>query len=368
MIRTAFRRYQRRGFTLIELLVVIAVIAVLIGLLLPAVQAAREAARRAQCVKNLKELGLACHNYQEATNVFPEADWYQAYVCEGTTPIPAYSGWSHVGSFFLMLLPYIEQAPLYNTFNSTRHPFQPENSTLAGTNLAALHCPSDPAVATRTAFSIDDFSGIYCTWPPNMLPYYIPHNSYAGSVGYFTPYPNGAPSPPGTDPNESAEIAQGNGMFYFGHAVSISEITDGTSNTFLMGERAFGLMVAADQAQWYWWHSGSYGDSCFTTWAPINQLRKDQFDYETLPGGGSFAITALSSYHLGGVNLVFADGSVRFIKETIDTWQFNTATQMPAGMTQGANRLFSLAPHTYIGMYQKLSTRNGGEVVSFDQY
>ena len=368
MIRTKLGHCKASGFTLVELLVVITVIAVLIALLLPAVQSAREASRRAQCANNLKQLGLACHNYAGAQSVLPEGDWYQFYLAEdGSGPLKGYNGWAHVGSYVLMLLPFLEQASVYNAFNANFHPFQPTNSTLAGTNLGVLHCPSDPAVGDRIGFPTDLFGGIYGTWPPSMLPYYVCFNSYGGSVGYFTPYPNGAPSKPGTDPNEAAEIAQGNGVFYFGHAVSLAEISDGTSNTFLIGERGHGLLTPVDQQRWNWWHSGSYGDSGFTTQPPLNQLRKDQFNYENLPGGGSTAIGGAASFHSGGANIAFCDGAVKFVKDSIDSWQLSANTQLPAGMSQ-SNGLFSLAPGTYIGVYQKLSTRNGGEAVSGDQY
>jgi prepilin-type N-terminal cleavage/methylation domain-containing protein/prepilin-type processing-associated H-X9-DG protein len=366
---TIGRRRPGRGFTLIELLVVITIIAILIALLLPAVQSAREAARRLQCVNNLKQLGLACQTYASAYDVFPQGDWYQFYLRDdGSGPIPHFGGWAHSGGFLLMLLPHFEQANVYNAFNVVFHPFQPTNSTLAATSLNALHCPSDPAVDTRVVFASDDlFNGTYGIWPPHMLPYYIALSSYTGSVGYYTPYPNSRPSPPGTDPNEAAEIAQGNGIFYFGHAVRIGEVTDGTSNTLMLSEHVYGVLHAKDQRTWHWWHSGSYGDSGFTSQAPINQILKDRTNYDTLAGGGATAIAGSSSLHGGGANFAFCDGSVRFLRETTDSWQLNRQTQLPAGMSSFAGLSF-LAPNTYIGVYQKLSTRNGGEVISADQY
>lgn len=366
----AARRCHRvAAFTLIELLVVITIITLLLAMLIPAVSSAREASRRAQCANNLKQLGLACHNYSQANGVFPEGDWYQHYkLDDGSGPISHYGGWAHAGSYALMLLPFLEQSAVYNSFNAVFHPYQVTNSTLAGTSLNVLHCPSDSLAATRLAYQDDINSGQYSVWPPNKLPYYVCFSSYAGSVGYFTPYPAGGPSKPGTDPNEKAEIAQGNGIFYFGHAVSLSEITDGTSSTFLIGEHAYGLLHPKDQMLWMWWHSGAYGDSGFTTQPPINQLVKDQFNYQSLPGGGSTAIGGASSFHPGGVNIAFCDGSVKFVKESVDSWQLNAQSQLPSGMSVLSDRLFNLAPGTYIGVYQKLSTRNGGEPVGADQY
>src|SRR5262249_27997807 len=126
--RPMLRHARARGFTLIELLVVIAIIAVLIALLLPAVQSAREAARGAQCTNNLKQIGLAVHNYVDANQAMPAGDWFQRY----WTTNGGSGGWHHAGSFFLGLLPYFEQGPLFNSFNSTHHPFQPDNATLHG--------------------------------------------------------------------------------------------------------------------------------------------------------------------------------------------------------------------------------------------
>jgi prepilin-type N-terminal cleavage/methylation domain-containing protein/prepilin-type processing-associated H-X9-DG protein len=367
-MRRVTRQRARRGFTLIELLVVISIIALLIGLLLPAVQSAREAARRAQCSNNLKQIGLACHNYAAAIGTFPEGDWYQRYLKDdGTGPILHFNGWAHAGSYVLMLLPFLEQSNVYNTFNMAFHPYQPTNFTLGGVSLDVLHCPSDPAASQPVILPADIFNGGYGTWPPNMMPCRIGVSSYGGSVGYYTPYPVGVPTPPGTDPNEQAEIAQGNGIFYFGHAVALGEVTDGTSNTLLAGEHAYGILHPEDKQTWDWWHSGAYGDSGFTTQPPVNQLIRDRFNYQNLAGGGSTAIGGASSFHPGGATFVFCDGSVRFLRETIDSWQLNIDTQLPAGMSV-VNGLGYLAPTTYIGVYQKLSTRNGGETISADQY
>jgi prepilin-type processing-associated H-X9-DG protein len=231
-----------------------------------------------------------------------------------------------------------------------------------------LHCPSDPPIAQALVFPDDRlFNGGYGVRPSHMLPQHVALSSYTGSVGYFTPYPNGYPTPPGSDPNEAAEIAQGNGIIYFGHAVSFGEITDGTSNTLLVSEHAYGVLTADDQQVWHWWHSGAYGDSGFTSQAPINQIMKDRVNYQTLPGGGSTAICGASSFHGGGVNFAFCDGSVHFLKETVDSWQLNRQTQLPAGMSK-VQGLYFLDPNAYIGVYQKLSTRNGGEIISADQY
>ena len=127
-----------RGFTLIELLVVIAIIAVLIALLLPAVQSAREAARRIQCTNNLKQLGLALHNYHDGAQVFPMHDWFQYY----TTDTGASQGWHHVGSYVQLLLPFFEQGAAANSMNYSYHSFQCQNLTIQGRANASKFGPA----------------------------------------------------------------------------------------------------------------------------------------------------------------------------------------------------------------------------------
>jgi prepilin-type N-terminal cleavage/methylation domain-containing protein len=144
-----FLRRRSGGFTLIELLVVIAIIAVLIGLLLPAVQSAREAARRVQCVNNLKQLALGAMNYESASGCYPlDGSWVA-----GST-VPQGRMTTNV-----RLLPFIEQVALYNTFNQSTWTTDPSNITLAGVKVATLFCPSDPATAQPINLSGPDPSG-----------------------------------------------------------------------------------------------------------------------------------------------------------------------------------------------------------------
>ena len=212
----------------------------------------------------------------------------------------------------------------------------------------------------------------------------IAKNSYPCSVGYWTPYPAAASAPPPggpyNDTNASAEIGQAHGVFQFQNAVSINGITDGTSNTMAIGEHAFALLTAGDdKVQWYWWHSGSYGDSAFSTIVPPNYLKKNATNYQNQPGGGSRALGGASSLHPGGMNICFADGSVKFIKETIGTWQVvagnngcgGGADTLPVGYTPscgGSPGTVGSLVGTPPGVWQALGSRNGGEVISADQY
>src|SRR5213596_361748 len=136
--KTDQRRRHRAGFTLIELLVVIAIIGALIALLLPAVQAAREAARRSQCTNNLKQLGLATHGYADTHGVMPMGSFKMSPPPSGD---PCKGG--HEAGVFIAILPYLEQGPLFNAFNSNVHYETAPNSTVVGTGLSVLWCPSD---------------------------------------------------------------------------------------------------------------------------------------------------------------------------------------------------------------------------------
>ena len=344
MSRTAQRS---RGFTLIELLVVIAIIAVLIALLLPAVQSAREAARRIQCVNNLKQIGLGFANYESAVGAFPIGSFMKT-PGDPADPSAGPGSGRHEHSIWVRILPYIEQAQLYNAFNNSAHYSNPPNATVQATGVNAIWCPSDPKV---TQLDFSNFS------------YGMRFTSYKGSSGtWFSPGRYQDPSVPAF----SQALAQANGMFYFYSAVKISSITDGTSNTMTAAEVAYGQLAQGDQVCWAWWDSGNYADSMFTTLYPLNAVKK-------IGNGGTggainadIAVAAASSFHPGGANFLFADGSVKFIKDTIQTMSFNTSTGVPNGITVDGNNIYTVTQP--FGVYQALSTRNGGEVISADSF
>ncbi len=348
-----------RGFTLIELLVVIAIIAVLIALLLPAVQSAHEAARRAQCTNNMKQIALAAHNYVSSNDSFPIG-----------SPMKLDSGqWvGYLGgnyyvedqSTFVSMLGYFEQGALFNAMNFSRSIYSAANSTVYATGLATLWCPSDGQIAgKRLSFgqygdnpnltvAFTSYAACTGTWWPEMLnSCYI---AYPAQMTSCSAYYN--------------VINSLNGVFIYNNATKLSGITDGTSNTIMYGEHANGAFTAADSKCFDWWGDAYALDTVFSTLYPINPFNKVA---KVSDNDGDSWADAASSFHPGGANFAFCDGSVRFIKDSVSSWQFNPATGLPTGVTFTSN-IYSITPGTRMGVYQQLSTRAGGEVVSSDAY
>ncbi|GAC1451261.1 MAG: DUF1559 domain-containing protein [Isosphaeraceae bacterium] len=352
-----------KAFTLIELLVVIAIIAVLIALLLPAVQAAREAARRAQCINNLKQLALASHNYESANGTFPMGRNQQAYIDVGGAFQTYADGWGQ----FAAILQFTEQSPFANSINFSLGCYQLRNSTACGVGLSILWCPSDGEINGLRFF--EPSAG----WDGTTIG--ITYADYAGMMGTCFPYGN-----------NQAQLAAMNGMFFdmgtpafLGGTASqpparIASITDGTSNTIMFGEHAHSKFYKANckgdgSCSWEgngWWEDSDYADASITSFYPINPkfpntYRGDVCDSNNLAGAYQ---TAASSNHSGGANFAFADGSVKFLKDSISTWNYQF-------IGRDANCLPVLAPSKpggLPGVYQALTTRNGGEVISADTY
>jgi prepilin-type N-terminal cleavage/methylation domain-containing protein/prepilin-type processing-associated H-X9-DG protein len=351
---------RTRAFTLIELLVVIAIIAVLISLLLPAVQSAREAARRAQCCNNLKQLGLALANYESSNLCYPPATSLQTNLNAGIAFGPGP---------FCSMLSYLEQGPLFAAYNSSLSAQDDANSTVDSAGLSVLWCPSDSQVSDRFAEGPGTYHNGTTNWS---------FTSYAGCYGQWAGYWWGAGPAGGPTAAAAPSLAQYNGAiisiganpFLPGlsrNVVKISSVTDGTSNTLAFGERAHSLLSKTDGSfyYWHWFMSANYGDTTFTAFYPINIQKKNQ-NYPSVTDGGTF-VNAASSFHPGGADFAFCDGSVRFLKDSISSWSLNPATGYPTGTNLTANGWVTAAGYSP-GVYQALSSINGGEVVSADAY
>ncbi|QEH34231.1 Type II secretion system protein G precursor [Aquisphaera giovannonii] len=370
---------SRPGFTLIELLVVIAIIAVLIALLLPAVQSAREAARRSQCTNNLKQLGLALANYESANGSFPMAFFWQWCEAGGTCAGSIGNGYGPM----VALLPYYEQGALWNSYNTSVEAFGDVNSTIDGTGVATIWCPSDGSI-----------QGYRSTYAPseiyNNLPHPMCYSNYRGNWGSWTGSPTGTwPGGTADAAHRAAALKQFNGVFVsngYGAAgsallptyagvvrapVRIAAVTDGTSNTAAFSEIAHGLLSKNDYSphgsfeDWQWWTSGNLGDTSYAHYWPVNPQKKT-LNVATVDQGGAF-VNGASSFHPGGINVAFVDGSVRFIKDSIDTWQLVPATGYPVGATRDQS-VWVPGTGMKVGVWQAIGTVNGGEVVSADAY
>jgi prepilin-type N-terminal cleavage/methylation domain-containing protein/prepilin-type processing-associated H-X9-DG protein len=293
---------MRRGFTLIELLVVIAIIAVLIGLLLPAVQKVREAAARLACRNNLKQLGLAMHNYHDTMQTFPPA-----YINKGKYGT---SGFSFTHGWAPFLLPYIEQQTLYKLYRWDFPLFAPENQPVVAAHLKIFQCPSTPEqdrYMTITAFAAFGTKGACGDYTIA-----LGVDSRLAQLGWVDPAGGNyrgaltnTPTPAlGLSPNPIGTC--------------IATITDGTSNTILITEDAGRPRV---------WQAGKAGPDQTLEGGPWDHykgpiiLEGSSFDGTTQPGQCALNCTndrEVYAFHTGGANAVFADGSVHFLPRSIN--------------------------------------------------
>jgi prepilin-type N-terminal cleavage/methylation domain-containing protein len=323
---------RRRGFTLIELLVVIAIIAVLIALLLPAIQAAREAARRAQCTNNQKQLGLAMHNYHSAIGTFPIGRM-GINRPPGSLGYPGdATGANHRFTWSWLILPYLEQGTVSGAINFSLPYAHLAQTTALYSELAVLLCPSDPNGGVINAYTYKFHLG-----------------NYVANWGN-TQYDQGAINNPFNGPQPPVPVPFLGAPFALDRSYGIQNITDGTSNTLLLGEVI--VCQASGSAVGQVDHRGAmfnddYNCTMFMAYTAPNSTIPDQvptwcvYPYATNPPCINLypAFNASRSYHPGGVDALMSDGSVRFVKNTVN-----------------------------VPTWRALSTTQGGEVISSDAY
>ncbi|MGQ9604745.1 MAG: DUF1559 domain-containing protein [Thermogutta sp.] len=317
---------SRIGFTLVELLVVIAIIGILIALLLPAVQAAREAARRSQCTNNLKQIALATANYEDAVKSIPPgrmgsdcSDYYGLAPTSGANIKYDYQRQGTSG--FVMLLPYMEEKNLYDSLNG----FQ------MGT-IQPANCNFGPSTAGWLS-TIPNYQQVFRTRPPVFVcPSSTDEPFRTGTPEFSTGCYALCSGSIGPSQGISGAVKAGNtGMFMYIRSMKFSDCLDGLSNTFFFGE-----VIKSHTAEGTnrWWIAGRHADSLRTTDNPLNTPVGEGITYPA--GGGGIGSGrnngAFGSFHPGGGNFAYGDGSVRFISNTID-----------------------------LVIYRALSTREGGE-------
>ena len=275
------------GFTLIELLVVIAIIGMLVALLLPAVQAARESARRTQCVNNLKQIGVACLNYHDSFKVLPSG--YIASVPYSDV-VPTTPGWGWAS----LILPMMEENGIHGLIDF-RLPIEHPNNAVVKTIISGYLCPSDQVEPLD--FLLADTSG-------NAIVRAAP-SSYAASVG--------------SDASE-ADAETGNGVFYRNSATRLAKISDGTSHTTMVGDRGWGQVngIWAGAPNLAITRPGTFNlwQSATATAPVLTLVHNNWINIITDSDGG---LDDFSSFHTDGANVLFADGSVHFIQSiTVD--------------------------------------------------
>ncbi len=319
----SFRRF-RSAFTLVELLVVIAIIGILVGLLLPAVQQAREAARRMQCSNNVKQIGLAFHNYESATKSFPIN-----YAMRGIPPFPNTGpGIANSGrSWMQMILPYIEQTNLYNNIDftvglqpKTSAPTTPvgKNRLVAATVITNFLCPSDDSNEGGTLLSRSDLNETNAPADRWAVTCYKACSGQNWGAGIFSPV-----LAVGKNAGSNDGLNRGDGVIASNQTnvnptTKIGHLSDGTSNTFIIGEAMPGW------SQWNWWYNPNAVTA--TCAIPLNRVLKVPKNIGDWPNNYSFA-----SRHTGGANFGLGDGSVRFISDSIDTALYRAYATISGG-------------------------------------
>jgi prepilin-type N-terminal cleavage/methylation domain-containing protein len=337
---------RRLGFTLIELLVVIAIIAILIALLLPAVQQAREAARRTQCRNNLKQIGLALHNYHDTFLGLPQGSAARRTTMNNNRVEALYESWGWSAS----ILPYLDQAPLFNRLDVNGRTLHQVFLAIGPTNNGALddafppltvyRCPSDTTgPRLRAGMRRNNFNGGQAGlsgWRP-------PTSNYPGSTGD----PAGDVRAP-----RQTNHRQPKGPFFTGSYIKLRDMLDGPSNTIFVGEReercGAGSWIGNRNLDGNGVHGNDY---CLARMRPpIN---------DPINTGNDNCTDGFSSVHEGGAHFLMGDGRVVFLSENIH----HDLQSIPERNDQGVNWPADAANPNLVGVYQRLGMRDDRLVI-----
>lgn len=301
-------RRPRRGFTLIELLVVIAIIAILIGLLLPAVQKVREAAARSQCSNNLKQLGIACHAYHDVAGSLPPSRIAD-----------------HWGTWAVVILPYIEQGSLFSQWNIAQQYYQ-QSTVAQQTTVKTFLCPSrgrQPGALSTSGDNPDNGSPSTSHYPGALSDY----AASTGNLGSYTGSPTWYDSQHANGAIVGSNLCGSGGSAAFKGTVSFAAITDGTSNTSLLGEKhttpsklGIGNSGGGDGAIFNGDHEWSYA-----------RIAGPSYSLANGPNDSTGFNTRFGSWHTGVCPFVFCDGSVRNLQNGTDTTVLGNMSQRNDG-------------------------------------
>jgi prepilin-type N-terminal cleavage/methylation domain-containing protein/prepilin-type processing-associated H-X9-DG protein len=336
------------GFTLIELLVVIAIISVLIALLLPAVQSAREAARRIQCTNNLKQIGLAMHNYESIAGAFP----LTGVVDPRPVAFAHWVGWSG----HARILPVMEQGPMFNSINFTLPYSQAFNYTVAAASISSFLCPSEKDPSPTPASNFFNTPKGVTSYGLNMGDWFVFAAGGPITRGVFSPnisrrFSNFTDGTSNTVLASETKVRnpEYNCIPGLSLITDPNNIPDSTANPFVVAPEYGGSCGAVGQGHTAWVDGNAQETGMTTAWPPnkaiLGNMGEGDLDLQGTPlfiggvAGPTFAAITARSYHPGGVNTLLADGSVRFIKSSI------------AGP-----------------IWRALGSISGGEVISADAY
>lgn len=352
----------RPGFTLIEILVVMGVVSVIAGLIVPAVQSAREAARRMKCMANLRQIGCGLHGYADSHGCLPPGR-IKTYDVRYSGTNPPCTSTIVDKSIHVFIMPYMDQYALYNSVNQNLTIVGAENHTIHAVVVASYACPSDPAAGFARPLEAGALARYGVSDMPAVTSEMV-FTSYAGCTGSFQVLAFPMKESRCRIPPQA--VAQSNGCFHDIQPISLASVRDGLSNTILMAEKSTWIFEASSSSdpslrtRHGWYVTGNWGDTLFTNFYPPNAFAK------VTATATQARVNAASSLHQGGVNVLMGDGAVHFVLDSVQSWLIDSRTGNPVGAIQDALSFWKNTPPP--GIWQALSTRDSGEAVSVDAF